>query len=80
MTVLVSHTTIDCHDAYVLSEWWKQLLGYTDIPGDPNEPGDKECMIIDPDTAHRLGSHGNRPSAAIRPTYCTETPWILAAP
>lgn len=54
MTVSVSHTTIDCHDAYTLSEWWKQMLGYTDILGDPNEPGDGECMIVDPDTAHRL--------------------------
>ena len=51
MTVSVSHTTIDCHNAFVLSEWWKQMLGYTDIPGDPNEPGDEECMIIDPDSA-----------------------------
>lgn len=54
MTVFVSHTTIDCHDAYALSEWWKEVLGYTDVPGDPNEPGDEECMIIDPDTDHRL--------------------------
>lgn len=54
MTVSVSHTTIDCHDAYSLSEWWKKMLGYTDIPGDPNERGDEECMIIDPDTDHRL--------------------------
>jgi hypothetical protein len=23
-------------------------LGFTDIPGDPNEPGHEECMIIDP--------------------------------
>ena len=54
MTVSVSPTTIDCHNTFVLSEWWKQILGYTDIPGDPNEPGHEECMIIDPDTAHRL--------------------------
>lgn len=54
MTVSISHTTIDCHNAYVLSEWWKQVLDYADIPGDPNEPGDEECMIIDPDTSHRL--------------------------
>ena len=28
MTSFVSHATIDCADAYRLSEWWKQLLGY----------------------------------------------------
>jgi len=50
----VSHTTIDCRDAFALSTFWKQVLGYTDIPGDPNEPGDEECMIADPADGHRL--------------------------
>jgi hypothetical protein len=38
----VSHTTFDCLDAYALSEWWKPVVGYADVPGDPNEPGDEE--------------------------------------
>ena len=54
MTLFVSHTTIDCHDAYALSEWWKALLGYVDVEGDPNLPGHEECMILDPETSHRL--------------------------
>ena len=54
MTSYVSHTTIDCADAYELSEWWKVLLGYVDLPDDPNEPGHEECMIQSPDGAHRL--------------------------
>lgn len=54
MTLFVSHTTIDCHDAYALSEWWKALLGYVDVEGDPNLPGHEECMILDPATGHRL--------------------------
>jgi len=54
MTSFVSHTTIDCGNAYELSEWWKELLGYVDLADDPNEPGDEECMILDPDTGHRL--------------------------
>ena len=54
MTCRVSHTTIDCHDAYALSEWWKALLGYVDLDGDPNLPGHVECVILDPDTGHRL--------------------------
>lgn len=49
MTSFISHTTIDCANAYELSEWWKPVLGYTDVPGDPNLPGHEECMIIDPD-------------------------------
>jgi len=42
----ISHTTFDCRDAYTLSEFWKQVLGYGDVPGDPNEPGHEECMIV----------------------------------
>ncbi len=54
MVSRVSHTTVDCADAFALSEWWKQVLGYADVPGDPNEAGDEECMIVDPSTGHRL--------------------------
>ena len=54
MTCYVSHTTVDCADAFELSEWWKRLLGYSDIPGDPNEPGHEECMIQSPNGEHRL--------------------------
>jgi len=54
MTARVSHTTIDCRDAYALSTWWKRVLGYVDVEGDPNLPGHEECMIIDPNGPHRL--------------------------
>lgn len=48
MTSYLSHTSVDCGNAYELSEWWKPVLGYVDVPGDPNEPSHPECMIIDP--------------------------------
>ncbi|MGL5867129.1 MAG: VOC family protein [Dermatophilaceae bacterium] len=54
MTARVSHTTIDCRDAYALSEWWKGVLDYVDVEGDPNEPGHPECMIASRDGSHRL--------------------------
>jgi hypothetical protein len=54
MTCFVSHTSVDCHNAYDLSEWWKQLLGYVDLEGDPNLPGHPECMIRDWQTGHRI--------------------------
>ena len=54
MTSFIAHTTIDCHDAFRLSEWWKQVLGYVDLEDDPNRPGDEECMIRDPESGHRL--------------------------
>lgn len=54
MTSHISHTSVDCTDAYGLSEWWKVVLGYTDVPEDPNEPGHEECMILDPASGHRV--------------------------
>jgi hypothetical protein len=54
VTAYISHTTIDAANAYELSEWWKTVLDYQDIPGDPNEPGHEECMIEDPKTGHQL--------------------------
>ncbi len=54
MTARVSHTTIDCRNAYELSEWWKGVLDYVDVAGDPNEPGHDECMILSRDGSHRL--------------------------
>lgn len=54
MTSRISHTSVDCSNAHALSEWWKGVLGYTDVPGDPNEPGHEECMILDPGTGHQV--------------------------
>jgi hypothetical protein len=54
MTAYISHTTIDCTNAYELSEWWKPVLGYVDLDGDPNLPGHEECMIRDPETGHQV--------------------------
>lgn len=50
----VSHTTFNCENAFELSEWWKQVLHYKDLEGDPNVLGDEECMIVDPTGGHRL--------------------------
>ncbi len=54
MVSRISHTTFDCRDAFALSTFWKQVLGYADVPDDPNEPGDEECMIIGPEGEPRL--------------------------
>lgn len=54
MTVFISHTTVDCRNAYDLSSWWKAILSYQDVEDDPNEPGDQECMILDPSTGHHI--------------------------
>jgi hypothetical protein len=54
MTSFISHTTVDCRNAYELSEWWKPVLGYVDIDDDPNEPGHEECLIRDAETGHQV--------------------------
>ncbi len=54
MTSYVSHTTVDCADAYALSRWWQDVLDYSEDPDDPNEPGHEECMILSRDGRHRL--------------------------
>ncbi|MCA5894185.1 VOC family protein [Isoptericola sp. NEAU-Y5] len=46
MTSRISHTTFDARDAYAQSVFWADVLGYTDVPGDPNLPGHVECMIV----------------------------------
>ena len=43
VTSRISHTTVDCTGAYALSEWWKGVLDYTDVPDDPNEPGTRSA-------------------------------------
>lgn len=54
MSCFVSHTSVDCHNAYELALWWKDLLGY-EIPEDePIEPGGPECGIRDPGTGHAI--------------------------
>lgn len=60
MTSRISHTTFDARDAYSQSVFWAQVLGYTDVPGDPNLPGHDECMIVPPaDASTPVESRGH---------------------
>ena len=54
MTTFISHTTVDCLDAYSLSRWWAKVLGFVEDPDDPNEPGHAECMISSADASSKL--------------------------
>jgi hypothetical protein len=54
MASYISHTSIDCADAYALSVWWCGVLDYHEDPDDPNLPGHVECLIISPDRGHRI--------------------------
>ena len=54
MTSFISHTTVDCADAYALSRWWQQVLDYAEDPDDPNLPGHEECPIFSRDGRHKV--------------------------
>ena len=54
MTALIWQTTFDSLDAYAMSVFWGKVLGFTEDPDDPNEPGDKECMIGSVDGSQHL--------------------------
>ena len=54
MTSRISHTSVDAGNACAQSVWWADVLGWSEDPEDPNEPGDEECMIFSPDGRSRL--------------------------
>jgi hypothetical protein len=54
MTSFVSHTSVDCTNAYALSRWWQAVLDYAEDADDPNEPCHEECLIRSRDGHHRL--------------------------
>ncbi|MCU7724596.1 VOC family protein [Actinoplanes sp. KI2] len=54
MTSFISHTTVDCADAYTLSRWWQGVLDYVEDADDPNLPGHEECLIMSRDGSHKV--------------------------
>ena len=54
MTSFISHTTVDCADAYTLSRWWQGVLDYVEDADDPNLPGHEECLIMSRDGVHKV--------------------------
>ena len=54
MSSFISHTSVDCRNAFTLAAWWRNVLDYIDDPDDPDSPGDEECLIQSRDRAHRV--------------------------
>jgi catechol 2,3-dioxygenase-like lactoylglutathione lyase family enzyme len=54
MASRISHTSFDAINAYAQSVFWSQVLGFTEDPDDPNEPGHAECLIMSPDRRQLL--------------------------
>ena len=79
MTSYIAHTTVDCAHAYALSEWWKQGLGYVDVPNDPNEPGHEECMVLSPESGHRVLDLGATQVDDQRDHHAPGIGWVVLA-
>jgi len=54
VTALISHTSFDSLDAYAMSVFWGNVLGFAQDPDNPDEPGDEECMVFSADGTQRL--------------------------
>ena len=54
VTSFISHTAVDCADAYALSRWWQEVLDYVEDPDDPNLPEHEECLIMSRDKTHKV--------------------------
>jgi hypothetical protein len=48
LSVRIKNITIDCADPYLLAQFWGEVTGYREEPGNGNEPGDPEGLLIDP--------------------------------
>jgi hypothetical protein len=49
MTVRIGTITFDCHDPWLLVQFWSRLTGYGDDPENPNSPGDPMMFLRGPD-------------------------------
>lgn len=49
MSLRIRHITLDCADPYRLAAFWGRLLGYRENPALPNQPGDEEAALEDPE-------------------------------
>lgn len=54
MSAYISHTSVDCQNAYALATWWRTVLDYVEDPDDPDFPGDEECLMQSRDGVHRV--------------------------
>jgi Glyoxalase-like domain len=54
MACQIATITVDTADAYALSLFWSEVLGFAEDPDDPNQAGHEECLIQSPDGRQRL--------------------------
>ena len=49
MAVRIKSITFDCADPCRLAQFWLQLTGFSEDPGNGNAPGDPEALLLSPD-------------------------------
>jgi uncharacterized protein (TIGR03086 family) len=49
MAVRIKSITFDCADPYRLAQFWRQLTGFREDPGNGNAPDDPEALLLSPD-------------------------------
>jgi hypothetical protein len=49
MAVRIKSMTFDCADPYRLAQFWLQLTGFSEDPGNGNAPDDPEALLLSPD-------------------------------
>ncbi|GAA1835528.1 VOC family protein [Luedemannella flava] len=49
MTARIRNITMDCADPLALADFWSQATAYREDPTNPNNPGDPEALLVDPD-------------------------------
>ena len=49
MAVRIKSITFDCADPYRLAQFWLQLTGFSEDPGNGNAPDDPEALLLSPD-------------------------------
>jgi hypothetical protein len=49
MAVCIKSITFDCADPYRLAQFWRQLTGFSEDPGNGNAPDDPEVLLFSPD-------------------------------
>jgi len=47
--VRIKRITFDCIDPYRLAQFWSQLTGFIEDPGNGNAPEDPEALLLSPD-------------------------------
>jgi catechol 2,3-dioxygenase-like lactoylglutathione lyase family enzyme len=54
MTARIHHITVDCADPAALTSFWSEVTGWREDPANPNEPGDDEWLLLNPNSGSNL--------------------------